>query len=283
MPIKRSVFKSFDTIILEHSSGSKAEVALYGAHVLSWKSQTGKDLLMLSRQSSFENGKPIRGGIPVVFPQFSDEGTLPKHGFVRTALWNVENVGEDKNGNVFLLLTFKADQNTKALWQYDFHLKYLITLGSTLTLNFSIHNDSNKAFKFQMAFHTYFSVPTIEEVKVRGLKGFYFADYLTDHKEFKEEQNELTINKETDRVYKQVMNDIELIRSSANDKILIKKENMPDVVVWNPWKEKAHKLPDFADDEYLSMICIETGAIYKPYELSAGTKWEGKTEYVIAS
>ena len=44
-----------------------------------------------------------------------------------------------------------------------------------------------------------------------------------------------------------------------------------NLVVWNPWVEKAKAMSDFGDDEYNTMICVEAGyvqnrCILKPYE-----------------
>jgi glucose-6-phosphate 1-epimerase len=32
-------------------------------------------------------------------------------------------------------------------------------------------------------------------------------------------------------------------------------------VVWNPWIAKAQQMPDFANDEYQRMICVESGNV----------------------
>jgi D-hexose-6-phosphate mutarotase len=41
-------------------------------------------------------------------------------------------------------------------------------------------------------------------------------------------------------------------------RIDISKVGSRTTVVWNPWIEKAQQLDDFGDDEYLSMVCVET-------------------------
>ena len=47
-----------------------------------------------------------------------------------------------------------------------------------------------------------------------------------------------------------------------NSSILtIKKENLPDTEVWNPWIEKSKAMADFDDDEYKIMICVEAGYV----------------------
>jgi D-hexose-6-phosphate mutarotase len=40
--------------------------------------------------------------------------------------------------------------------------------------------------------------------------------------------------------------------------IEIHKENSRSTVVWNPWQEKAARMPDFGKDEFTGMVCVET-------------------------
>jgi len=48
-------------------SGESIEVYLYGATVTSWKAH-GRERLFLSEKAVKDGSKPIRGGVPVVFP-----------------------------------------------------------------------------------------------------------------------------------------------------------------------------------------------------------------------
>ena len=41
-------------------------------------------------------------------------------------------------------------------------------------------------------------------------------------------------------------------------KISIAKQGSKSTVVWNPWVAKAARMPDYGDDEYPEMVCIET-------------------------
>ena len=67
-------------------------VYLHGAHVTSWKPARDHDeRLFLSERSEFRAGTAIRGGIPVIFPQFAAEGPLPRHGFARTSEWTLDD------------------------------------------------------------------------------------------------------------------------------------------------------------------------------------------------
>lgn len=54
-------------VIAALPSGDSVEVLLYGATVTSWKSN-GKENLWLSTAAKLDGSKPVRGGVPVVFP-----------------------------------------------------------------------------------------------------------------------------------------------------------------------------------------------------------------------
>jgi len=46
------------------------------------------------------------------------------------------------------------------------------------------------------------------------------------------------------------------------------------LVIWNPWIDKARETPDFGDDEYPNMICVESGHVSSPVILLPGTAFE---------
>ncbi|MCL6630744.1 MAG: hypothetical protein K6U00_14210, partial [Armatimonadetes bacterium] len=109
-------------ILLDHPSGASAEVYMNGAHVTSWKTPSGEELLFLSRRAWFEPGKPIRGGIPIVFPQFSGQGPLPQHGLVRTIPWELTEGGIEDNDTIVAQLSVTDSEDTRAIWPYEFRL-----------------------------------------------------------------------------------------------------------------------------------------------------------------
>jgi glucose-6-phosphate 1-epimerase len=102
-------------VLLQSADGACATVSPCGAHVLSWR-PTGRDeRLFLSPRAEFRSGTPIRGGVPVIFPQFAGEGALPKkHGFARTALWRV---AERSSSHELRLRLTEADAS-HALWPF---------------------------------------------------------------------------------------------------------------------------------------------------------------------
>ena len=43
--------------------------------------------------------------------------------------------------------------------------------------------------------------------------------------------------------------------------IIIRKTGSLSTVVWNPWSETAKRMTDLGDDEWLHMVCVESGNI----------------------
>ena len=77
------------------TAGCSGRVYLQGAHVAAWQPTGEEPVLMMSGKSDYVAGKPMRGGVPVVFPWFagkSDDPKAPGHGVVRTREWAGESV-----------------------------------------------------------------------------------------------------------------------------------------------------------------------------------------------
>ena len=47
----------------------------------------------------------------------------------------------------------------------------------------------------------------------------------------------------------------------ARRRIVVRKSGSNATVVWNPWVDKARAMPDFGDDEWPEMVCVETGNV----------------------
>ena len=265
-------------LTLRHGSGASAEVYLHGAHVTSWKDASGKELFFLSRQSWFEAERPIRGGIPVIFPQFGGRGPLPAHGIARIHAWQLVKTETLPGGDVRAVLRLEPNEAIRALWPHPFRLELRVRLGAALTLELTAANTGAEAFDFTTAFHTYFAVGDIRRVGVRGLKGVTFVDSLRDNAREVEPRERITFDRETDRVYVNAPDRMYIDEESAGG-FVIQKRGMADAVVWNPWIEKSKRMPDFGDEEYVGMVCVETGNVDKPVRLAAGESWTGGTEF----
>lgn len=66
------------------------------------------------------------------------------------------------------------------------------------------------------------------------------------------------------------------ILEKGKKKFSITRDNLNNVVVWNPWSEGVARMTDFAPAEgYKEMICVESGAVKDWIELGPGESWSG--------
>jgi len=260
------------------------EMYLHGAHVTSWKPAGREEVLFLSTHSRWEDGRAIRGGVPICFPWFGDKADDPKapaHGFVRTKLWQQESITQLEDGVRVSMFT-ESDENTKRWWPGDFHLAHRVTFGSRLQLELVVTNTGKSAFRFEEALHAYFRVENILKARVAGLDAVQFMD-KTDSNKKKMQAGEIAIISETDRVYLNTAGAIELADPALRRRTRVTKENSRTTVVWNPWVQKAHSLSDFADDEWIQMVCIETSNVGDfAVELEAGQQHTMKATVTVA-
>ena len=243
-----------------NTARSSAEVYLHGAHITHFQKTNEPPVLFMSQLSRFNAGTPIRGGIPVIFPWFGPREGEAAHGFARTQTWELREAAKLPSGEVTLRLTLPDSPNA-TLFQ-TFSATYQITIGETLTAELIVANLSPRHdFTFENCLHTYFNVGDIGAISVTGLKG---ADYLDKTENFarKTEQNEhIKISRETDRIYLDTTAPVEIHDSNLRRRIRVEKTGSLSTVVWNPWVDKSEKMPDFGDDEFQKMICVESGNV----------------------
>jgi len=244
------------------SPGASGEMYLHGGHITSWKPAGKEEVLFLSSQSRWEDGHAIRGGVPVCFPWFgakADDPKAPAHGFVRTKAWQLESI-EQVNDGTAVSMFIESDEDTKRWWPGEFRLACRVTFGSELRLELVVTNTGKESLRFEEALHAYHEVGNILKTRVSGLDAVDYID-KTDSNRKKVQRGEIAINSETDRVYLNTRDAIELEDPVLSRRTHVAKENSSTTVVWNPWVQKARSLSDFGDDEWTQMICVETSNV----------------------
>lgn len=265
------------SVVLTHPAGARAIITLHGAHVTSWIPSDGEERLFLSRCSRFARGRAIRGGIPVVFPQFGP-GALPQHGFARTRKWELLATQRHGNGDAGAVLGLKPSPSTRAMWPHRFRLYLVAVLHErALTLALRVTNTGDTEFEFTAALHTYFAITDIRQAAVLGLQGVTYIDSLRNDVREVETREAIRFEGETDRVYVQAPDRVLLVDEASQRTTTVEKSGMADVVVWNPWEAKAQRMPDFGDDEWQRMVCVETGCMAEPVRIAPGEAWMGRT------
>lgn len=260
-----------EIIELNSDSGvSSCKISTHGATVLSWKVNGNERIFLssLAGEESPKQGKGIRGGIPVVFPNFGPWECGPQHGFARYKEWKVES-STDRSAKFVLL----SDDETEAMWQHKFELIYKVKVtDNKLLTTLSVKNlNESQPFDFTTLLHTYLRVPDVKKCEIAGLEQTGFVDSLTGERCEPANKKITGIHENVDRNYSNTPDEHVLSFDGVN--IEIRKSNLPDTVLWNPWIEKAKGMKDFGDEEYPEMVCIEAGKVMEREVLEAGKSW----------
>ncbi|HXS67350.1 MAG TPA: D-hexose-6-phosphate mutarotase [Candidatus Polarisedimenticolia bacterium] len=239
---------------------STAEIYLHGAHVTNFKRHGEPPLLFLSQCSRFEPNQPIRGGIPVIFPWFGPREGLGMHGFARIKPWELKEVLPAPDGTVSV--RFRLADYPEAGAYPPFLAEYVVTVNDGLTLELIVTNKSaDSKLEFEECLHTYFAVEDIAATRIVGLKGVSYLDKVANFAKKTEKEDAIRITSEVDRVYLNATGAIDIRDERLGRVIRIKKKNSASTVLWNPWIAKAQQMPDFGNEEYQNMICVESGNV----------------------
>jgi glucose-6-phosphate 1-epimerase len=242
---------------------ARAEIYLHGAQITSWQPTGMGEVLFLSEKSLWQDGKAIRGGIPVCFPWFrakSDDPHAPSHGFVRTREWLLESISPASEDAVCARFSIGSDDSTRKWWPFEFRLELAITVGRTLRLELKMENTADKTLKFEEALHTYFKVGDVRRARVYGLDGVNYLDNRDGNRE-KQQQGELALTRQTDNAYRNASGPLEIGDPVLVRRLRTRKKNSNSTIVWNPWSDGAAGMADFGPEEWRGMLCVEGGNI----------------------
>ena len=262
-------------IALDSADGARFEAYLHGAQVTSWyPARDSDDRLFLSECAHFAADAAIRGGVPVSFPQFADQGPLPMHGFARAMPWTMVDAGRDASGAAHALFRLTDDTQTRALWPHAFACELEVTAQARrLRLALRIANTGRDPFDFTMALHTYLRVQDVRAVAIDGLEGAHYRDKVLRHNDVTETAASLAIDRPVDRVYRLVP-DALIVREGART-LAVKAQGTTDTVIWNPGPGVASPGSDLMPDAYKSFVCVEAAVASAPITLAPAQTWFG--------
>jgi glucose-6-phosphate 1-epimerase len=266
---------SLPKLRLAAADGATAEIYLHGAHVVSWRpAPDGEERLYLSGRSELRAGAAIRGGIPVIFPQFAAEGPLVRHGFARTSEWILERAERLADGSAVADLTLSASDATRRIWPAEFLAELRVHVGgSRLVVGLAVENVGTARFAFTCALHTYLRVHDVGDVEVLGLQGTRYRESGAPGVLRPDGAETIRIAGEVDRVYVNAPREVTM-REGARC-LRVSAETFPDLVLWNPGATRAAALSDLDEGGERRMLCIEAAAVQAPVSLSPGAKWHG--------
>lgn len=241
---------------LQGSAGDTVTVLLRGAQVISWVDASGTERLYRSPLSPLAGPQAVRGGVPVIFPQFNERGPLMRHGFARTRVWTLQPA-PPVNAEPQLVLELQHAAHETALWPHDCVCTLTVALlPDSLRMTLAVHNTGSNTLQFQAALHTYLEVGGVSQAVLEGvLPG----------------QAQLSLAEPIDQVFESVPGPFRLDSPAGN--LGLAHAGFADVVVWNPGP--AAVIGDLPAGAYARFLCVEAAVIAQPVELVPGAAWQG--------
>jgi glucose-6-phosphate 1-epimerase len=243
--------------VVVQTSAAAGEFYLHGAHIAHWQPAAQEPVLWMSRASSFDAAKPIRGGVPICFPWFGphpSDSSAPAHGHARLTKWELTAAERSADGSARLSLTTVLS---------PFALRFDVEFGPVLrmAMQTTLEAGHENTETFEQALHTYMAVKDVRSVSISGLEGAGYLDKVDGGTVKPATGLPIEFSGETDRVYLDTVADCLLTDHGNGRCIQVCKSGSDSTVIWNPWINKSARMPDFGDHEWPEMVCIETANV----------------------
>ena len=244
-----------------HTPEAKATIYLQGAHLTAWEPAGLGPAIFLSSKSEFAPGKPIRGGVPVIFPWFANDSKKdrvdghpgPSHGFARIQDWSLDSVHRN-HGETTLVFTLGPTAMSRSMGFDAFLLTLKFVVGRELRMAMTVDNKSSQPLVFEDGFHTYYKIDDVQEVSVSGLEKVSYIDKVDDFKVKPPAGVPIVFTQRTDRIYNNTSTPLTIDDKAGRRKITVEKSGSNSTVVWNQFGE----MPDLGPWEWHGYVAVET-------------------------
>ena len=267
-------------VLTAEAPGVRITATPRGAHLMTWTTD-GVERLWMSPLSGPEAPDAIRGGVPVLFPQFGTFGPLVKHGFARTTTWRAVPPLHTAPDRAALSFELVDTDETRAVWPHAFHARIDIVAGATeLEETLTVTNRGDRIAPFTGGLHTYLAVAD-PEAWIEGAAGCHSWDGAsTEHPAFTHRLGpRLRALDAQDVIISGVVAPLILHDAQLGD-VSVSGEGFGHRVVWNPGP--GHTLPDVERGGEAHFVCIEPTSV-TPIHLAGGSTWIGGQRLAVHS
>jgi glucose-6-phosphate 1-epimerase len=259
------------------ADGARLVACAHGGQVLGWApAGDDRDLLWLSPLARCGDGEAIRGGVPVIFPQFASRGPLPKHGFARDRAWELDT-GSDGAPVARVACRLRDDDRTRAVWTHRFTLTLVAeAAGPRLSMTLRVRNDGTEPFTFTAALHTYLAVDGPGAL-LHGLAGRQAEDNAAGGAARTLPAEPLPALGPLDVAVPGARGPVRLEGKAGDVEVRCGDEGGFDsLVVWNPGE--AHGLSDVPPDGAPQFLCVEPARL-RPVTVEPSGAWRGTARF----
>lgn len=201
---------------------------------------------------------PLRGGVPVLFPQFAERGPLPKHGLVRTAIWNLEEMPGGLSGPQRVRYGLAIEPGAFPAWPHAAKLRLTIeSKPDALDIALQVTNTGNSTFNWTGGLHPYFAVQDLLTCNIAGLTGLGLQEFSA-------------------QPFEQLFDTCgPLALNAGNYSLRLSATGFDQWMVWNPGATGAAALPDLPAGHWQQFLCIEPVCVDRPVVLVPGETFDG--------
>jgi glucose-6-phosphate 1-epimerase len=266
-----------DPIEIASGDGARLTCCAHGGHILGWiPAGSDSDRLWLSDLRQCGPGLAIRGGVPVIFPQFADRGPLPKHGLARDRAWVMTSAGVDDGGWAHWSAHLRSDEATLRIWPHEFTLDLDVrAAGPDLQIALSVRNDSIADFSFAAALHAYLRVAPA--ATVTGLGARPAQDNARGGSPMTLANGPILATATRDVAVLGVEGPVR-VDQAGREALMISATGFPDRVIWNPGPDNG--IADIASGTEAGFACIEP-ALLEPLVVAPGASWTGTATFRV--
>jgi glucose-6-phosphate 1-epimerase len=186
-------------------------------------------------------------------------GMTPLHGFVRGAPWRLVSRDDGPDTSV-LVHEITSEEATSPHWPYGYRLSLRTSLGHSLDLALTTTNDGDAAFDLEEALHPYLVVGDVRRVRVDGLDDVSYVDKVSQTE--RHHHGPLGFAGETDGVFRS-SGPVTVVDPVLRRRLVVTTGGAGNVVVWNPWRDKAAELGDIAPEDWTRFVCVEAANAFE--------------------
>jgi glucose-6-phosphate 1-epimerase len=215
--------------------------------------------------------KPARGGVPVIFPQFANNGALSKHSFVRNLPWiksneEVSSCAHRIQYSLVIKSDFDLNWPHKALLELD-----LCVSPDGFIQKLTVINVGSTSFDWTGGLHPYFTVSDLCKIVVDGLSDVKYFDCHNRMNTNPQIGNLHFDGQPCEKLFDAAPN---LIIQDGSHRLVISTTGFKQWMIWNPGK--SHDLADLPEDAWKSFLCAEPVIVSNPDRLNPGEFFVGE-------